>query len=286
MGSGTSNLSGTADARLWPIAPQRCWIAVPLVALAYAGAAAVSLALAIPPGYASAVWPPAGIVLAARLALGPRIWPAIAAGAAAANFGVAETTPAVALAIGLGNTTEAALAGALVTRLIGPKRRFESPAAVWRFAAIAFGASLVAATNGVAVHALAGRVPWEEFALHWLTWWLGDATGIVIVAPLLLCWSEAAQAPVPASSARSRLPGRRTRPEAQARGAQSAYAVAQPVPAAPIPDARGCFQAAGRWCMRNSADRAVRPAGGSAAGSAVGCPRYQRSGFCDTRASV
>ncbi len=176
--------------RLWPLAGPAYWLAVPLVAVAYAGTAAVSLVLAIPPGYASAVWPPAGIALAAWLAFGSRIWPAILIGAALANFGVSDTPAAVALAIGAGNTAEAALAGLLVARFVGIRHRFESPAAVWRFAAIALVAPMLAATNGVLTLALSGQVPWGDFATHWTTWWLGDATGIIIAAPLLLSWSE------------------------------------------------------------------------------------------------
>jgi two-component system, NarL family, sensor histidine kinase FusK len=180
----------STDSRLWPLAAPVYWAAIPLVAFAYASVAAISLALAIPPGYASAVWPPAGIALAACLAFGGAIWPGILLGAAIANLGVIGTSVPVALAIGAGNAAEAALAGMLIQRFIGLRHRFEQPAAVWKFAVIAFGSALVAATNGVATLALAGQVPWAEFGKHWLTWWLGDATGIIIVAPLLLCWSE------------------------------------------------------------------------------------------------
>jgi signal transduction histidine kinase len=190
MSLGTS--VARADAQLWPLSGAGLWVAIPLVALAYCSVAAISLALAIPPGYASAIWPPAGIALAAWLAFGPRIWPGILLGAALANFGVGGTSAAVALAIGAGNAAEAVVAGIMVRRLITLRHRFERPAAVWTFAAIAFGAALVAATAGVATLAIAGKVPWSEFSTHWTTWWLGDATGIIIVAPLLLCWSEPA----------------------------------------------------------------------------------------------
>jgi signal transduction histidine kinase len=181
---------GSGDARLWPLAAPGYWLVIPLVALAYASVAAVSLTLAIPPGYASAVWPPAGIALAAWLAFGGRVWPGILLGAAVANLGVMGTPLWVALAIGAGNAAEAAVAGILIRRFVRLRYRFDEAAAVWKFAAIAFGAALVAATNGVATLALAGQVPWAEFGRHWLTWWLGDATGIIIVAPLLLCWSQ------------------------------------------------------------------------------------------------
>jgi len=179
------------DPRLWPLAARGYWIAIPVVALAYAGVAAISLLLAIPPGYASAVWPPAGIALAAWLAFGSRIWPGILIGAAAANLGVIGTSPVVAMAIGAGNAAEAVVAGMLVQQFVGLRYRFETPGAVWRFAAIAFGAAMLAATNGVTTLSLAGQVPWDEFHTHWITWWLGDATGIIIVTPLLLCWSDA-----------------------------------------------------------------------------------------------
>lgn len=177
------------DSRLWPLSAPAYWVAIPLVAIAYAGVAAISLALAIPPGYASAVWPPAGMALAAWLAFGGRIWPGVLLGAAIANFGIIGTPMSVALAIGAGNAAEAVVAGLLMQRFVGVRYRFDQPAAVWKFALIAFGASLIAATNGVATLALGNLVPWAEFGRNWLTWWLGDATGIVIVAPLLLCWS-------------------------------------------------------------------------------------------------
>jgi signal transduction histidine kinase len=178
------------ESYLWPLTGRAYWIAVPLVAVAYSSVAALSLLLAIPPGYASAVWPPAGIAVAAWLAFGARIWPGILIGAAIANLGVIGTPVPVALAIGAGNAAEAAVAGLLIRQFIQLRHRFDHPGAVWRFAAIAFFASLVAASNGVGTLALAGQLAWAETGTHWLTWWLGDATGIIIVTPLLLCWSE------------------------------------------------------------------------------------------------
>jgi hypothetical protein len=59
---------------------------VGLLAATYFSAAKLSLLLAIPPGYATAVWPPSGMALAAILFLGNRFWPGIWFGAALANF--------------------------------------------------------------------------------------------------------------------------------------------------------------------------------------------------------
>jgi signal transduction histidine kinase len=165
-----------------------------LVAGAYFLAACVGLLLAIPPGYASAVWPPAGIAVAARLALGRGVLPGIFIGAAAANFSVMGTAPSVAIAIGLGNAAEALVAGLLVERWTGARTPFERAADVAIFVAIAFLASTVAASNGVLTLALAGQVAWSDVTTHWRTWWLGAATGIVIIAPLRLCWRAPAGA--------------------------------------------------------------------------------------------
>lgn len=165
---------------------------VVLIAAAYFLAAGIGLLLAIPPGYASPVWPPAGVALAAWLLVGRAALPGTFIGAAAANIGVMGATPAVAVAIGAGNAAELLVAGLLIDRLIAGRRLFDSAGSVARFVAIAFAAGAVAASNGVLTLALAGQVPWAQFATHWLTWWLGDATGIIIIAPLLVCCSDRA----------------------------------------------------------------------------------------------
>jgi integral membrane sensor domain MASE1 len=59
---------------------------VGLVAAVYFAAAKLSLLLAIPPGYATAVWPPSGIAVAALLLLGNRVWPGVWVGAALVNL--------------------------------------------------------------------------------------------------------------------------------------------------------------------------------------------------------
>jgi signal transduction histidine kinase len=186
----STTASRVAEEPLRTLSRRGCWIAIPLVAAVYSAVASICLILAIPPGYASAIWPPAGIALAAWLAYGGRVWPGIFVGAALANLGVMGTTPATALAIGAGNALEAAAAALLCQRWVRLRYRFEDADSVWRFILIAAGASLIAATNGVLALTLSGAVPWSEFGRNWVTWWLGDATGIVIVTPLLLCWSE------------------------------------------------------------------------------------------------
>ncbi len=163
-------------------------VRVLLLAAAYFGAAKLSLLLAIPPGYATALWPPSGIALAALLRLGTPVWPGILLGAALANFTIGGS-PLASLVIGAGNALEAFVAASLIARFVGTAYPFESGEAVARFAGVAALASTIAATFGATSVALAEHLPAPAFIANWLTWWQGDAAGMLIVTPLLLGWS-------------------------------------------------------------------------------------------------
>jgi signal transduction histidine kinase len=163
------------------------------VAAIYFAAAKLALLLAIPPGYATPVWPPAGIALAALMRGGTRLWPAVFIGAAAVNFTIQHSLVA-ALAIGAGNTLEALL-GALAARYVFGAGRdpFDRPAQIFQFVGIALACALVAASIGTGALAALGALASGPIALNWLTWWLGDAAGIIIVAPLMLAWTGGAR---------------------------------------------------------------------------------------------
>jgi diguanylate cyclase (GGDEF)-like protein len=167
---------------------------IALLAVAYFVAAKLSLLLAIPPGYATAVWPPSGIALAATLLLGNRIWPGIWLGAALVNYTV-NSSPTLAVMIGAGNALEALAGAALMRHHVGIPRRFERGRDVIVFVAIAAASCTIAATVAVLSLALAGSVPWPAFLPNWWTWWQGDVTGIIIVTPLILSWRLRRAAP-------------------------------------------------------------------------------------------
>jgi signal transduction histidine kinase len=159
------------------------------IAAVYFVAAKAGLRLAVVHPSATAVWPPTGIALTAILLVGYRVWPAIAIGAFLANATTAGTL-ATSAGIAAGNTLEG-LAGAwLVNRFGGGRHALGRPGEVFKFVALAAGVStLVSATIGVTSLAAAGFAPWREFGDIWLTWWLGDAVGALVVAPPLLLWA-------------------------------------------------------------------------------------------------
>ncbi len=165
-------------------------VAMPLLAGIYVGAAKLGLSLAPDDAkQVTAVWPPAGIALAAVLLLGYRVWPAIALGAFVANITTSNELVSTAFGIAAGNTLEA-LAGAWLLRTFA---RFDASLSRMRDAAalILLGAGVstaVAATVGAASLCLSGTQPWSAFGSLWGLWWLGDAMGILIVAPLILTW--------------------------------------------------------------------------------------------------
>jgi len=163
---------------------------VTALAVIYFAAAKVALSFAIsPPGYATAVWPPSGIALAALLLLGNRVWPGVWLGAALVNFTV-TFSPVMPLVMGTGNTLEA-LTGAILVRryIVGLSCRFDHAADVFKFVAVAASSCIIASTIAVVGLALEGSIAWSEFLANWITWWQGDATGIMTWTPLILSWS-------------------------------------------------------------------------------------------------
>jgi diguanylate cyclase (GGDEF)-like protein len=164
------------------------WLLVSL-GVAYFVAAWLGLRLAYLHPSATPVWAPTGIALAAILVWGPRVWPAIFVAAFFVNLLTAGNF-ATSVAIALGNTLEGIL-GAHLTRRFAPTERFERARKVFVFVLLAGGLStMVSATIGVASLAIAGYAPLSQVGPIWLTWWMGDASGALIIAPLLLLWAR------------------------------------------------------------------------------------------------
>jgi signal transduction histidine kinase len=157
------------------------------VFLAYVATARLGLRLDAVGGVATPVWPPTGIALAALFLSGARLWPAVALAALIANVSVGVRLP-VAAAIAVGNTLEAVLGAALLRRVgFQPAlARLRDVAALVLLGAIA--STTVSATFGLAATWLGGAGP---PATLWPVWWLGDAMGDMIVAPLLFTWLSA-----------------------------------------------------------------------------------------------
>jgi len=163
-----------------------------IVTIVYFIAGKLGLSLAFLYASASPVWPPAGIALAVLLLLGYRIWPAIFVGAFLVNAMTAGNA-ATSLAIAVGNTLEAVCGAWLVNRFADGTSVFDRPQGVFKFALAAAVSTVVSPVFGVTSLALGGFADWTNYGAIWLTWWLGDTTGDLLIAPLIILWSVASK---------------------------------------------------------------------------------------------
>ncbi len=156
------------------------------LAAAYFVAGTLGLRLAFLNASATAVWAPTGIALAAVLVLGTWVWPGIAIGAFLVNVATSGSIP-VSAAIAVGNTLEALTGAWLVNRWANGARAYERALDIVSYALVAgMVAPAVSATIGVTSLWLAGLATTAQYPQVWLTWWLGDASGAIVVTPVLL----------------------------------------------------------------------------------------------------
>jgi signal transduction histidine kinase len=159
------------------------------VAAAYAILARLGLLLDPVGGFASVVWAPTGIAIAALLLLGRHATIGIWLGAFIANVLSGAPVPAAA-AIAAGNSLEAMAAVAALSRVRGFERSLDSLSDIYAFTvAAAVLAPFVSASLGVLSLHFAGVLPAAQLAPAWSAWWLGDAIGALVVAPPLLIWT-------------------------------------------------------------------------------------------------
>ncbi len=164
------------------------WAIIAVVTAIYFAGGKFGLKLAYVNPSVTPVWPPTGIALAALLLFGYRVWPAILFGAFLVNL----TTPvsvATTIGITIGNTLEGLTGAWLVNRWAGGRHAFDRARDILKFAILAgLLATVVSASLGVTSLCLGGFARWANYGSIWLTWWLGDAVGNLVVAPLLVLW--------------------------------------------------------------------------------------------------
>ncbi|HWF57651.1 MAG TPA: MASE1 domain-containing protein [Candidatus Dormibacteraeota bacterium] len=161
---------------------------VGIVAGLYYLTARLGLSLAFANKNVSTIWPPTGIALSALLLRGNRVWPGIAIGAVTANL--ANTAPiGLAVGISVGNTL-APIAAAYLLRRCSFHPRMDRIIDVIALAGIGAACMLISSTLGTTVLGLTGRLGSNTYLSIWSTWWVGDALGVVLFAPVLLAFAS------------------------------------------------------------------------------------------------
>jgi PAS domain S-box-containing protein len=186
-------------------------LGIVLLAAIYYGSARLGLQLQFDDTQATAIWPPSGIALAVLLLFGPRLCGGVFLGAFLANlmdFYVKSKTPmpleigglvshfaehieqiGASAAIGIGNMLEAVIGTQIIRRRAGDSGIFVDVRHVMIFVGAAAASCAIASTVGVTSLFFVRALPSDQVSAAWLTWWLGDATGILVLTPLILVWS-------------------------------------------------------------------------------------------------
>ncbi len=174
--------------RVWSYRPLLPHLA--LFFVAYVLGCGFAQALAIVPGTGISIWPPSGLFIATLMLAPKQSWPWwVLVGGLGELFGnilwFHSPLPA-AILIYAGNALEATVGAWLVNRALGRPVRLETLREVLIFVALGAGiAPVVSATVGSATLAWFGIFS-QTFSGAWPLWWVGDATGVLIVGPLAL----------------------------------------------------------------------------------------------------
>ena len=166
--------------------------------LAYFVGAYVGLLLALPPSNASPIWPPAGIALALLIIHGNRVLPGLIIGAFAAQlYSYVDTSSSDAIIrsmligfiIGCGSVLQAFTGKWLTDKFVGHEDPLIEDNKILMFLAMGGPIScVVAATVGVTIITVANIITANEYLLTWLTWWVGDSIGVLVLTPMILIY--------------------------------------------------------------------------------------------------
>jgi len=174
-----------------------------LIAVLYAATGLLGLEAGQSPGLVSSVWPASGVAWAAVWLLGGPALPGIWLGSFSLvllglvlRIGVPTGTALlIAITIASGATAQAQAGVSLVRRFGSAASPFSRPGGVVVFVCLgALLSCLLNATLGVGTLALTAH-PFEHLDAIWTTWWLSEAAGVVLVAPLILSWLGPATTP-------------------------------------------------------------------------------------------
>lgn len=157
-----------------------------LLALVYWGSAQVGLISASHDIYASLIWPPSGISLAALLVFGYRVWPGIFVGAFFAELSLGLPGAAAAI-IASGNTLEALVGCYLLRRIPGFNLALIRLRDLLALMVLGAGAStLISATIATMTLYGFGLITSDTLSTVFRNWWMGDALSDLLFAPAVL----------------------------------------------------------------------------------------------------
>ena len=160
-----------------------------LFAIIYHLAARLGLSLAYVQANAFPVWPPTGISIAVLLIFGLNLWPGVSLGVL---LGSILTGAPFLLAFGMsvGNTLEALLIALFLKRVVKFHPEMNHVQDVLNLLVASVFGTMISATIGTITLTLIDGLDWNSFQIIWITWWIGDLLGALVITPFLLVWAN------------------------------------------------------------------------------------------------
>ena len=167
------------------------YVALPL---AYVICGRLGLLLAMPPGFATAFFLPAGIAMTAAFVAGNASLPGTFLGSFLLNIWISYSIKHqldvigvnAALIIALSSMIQAAVGGAVLRGLIGYPTSFDNLRDLLLFLLLAPVICLISATSSLSGLWALDLVPATDLMGNWITWWVGDTLGVLVALPLML----------------------------------------------------------------------------------------------------
>lgn len=182
---------------MYPLLPaifQRLAIIL-LLAAAYAVSGRLSMLLAVPPGFASAIFPPVGLGLGAVLIGGQPLLAGVFLGSTLLNVSLSVSAGAplslallpVSAGIALGSTLQVWLGTQLIRRFLNHELLLINEREILLFLLLGGPVScVVGASIGVGILHAAHIIPASGLLTNWINWWVGDSIGVLVTTPLTL----------------------------------------------------------------------------------------------------
>src|ERR1700726_4078279 len=160
----------------------------------YMASGKLALLLAVPPGYASPIFPPAGIAIAAMLIGGPATLPWTFLGSFLLNVwtpysvGLGSDEPwwIAAVVIASASMLQAAIGGTTLRHAVGYPAPLDNGRDICRFFFLAPVLCVTSSTLSLSGLLALGVLPRTDLVTNWVSWWIGDTRGILVVLPFML----------------------------------------------------------------------------------------------------
>ena len=170
-----------------------------LVAIAYAIGVALSHKFATLPGVVASVWFPSGITLALVYLLGNRVLLGITVGSIlATSLLLLRIDPPISIfsllliniSSFISNCLQPLISTYLIKKFAKHKNIFSHVDTVLLYIIAALFSPIVSATIGITSICLEGLVPWNNYGINWLTWWIASSLAHLIFTPTILLYEK------------------------------------------------------------------------------------------------